>query len=448
MFAKRKTVLVFNLAIVVLSSSSTTAREMEKIGIRKNGKYAHFYGMQSGHPFFVKGMNYIRLRHGDHATFEAAVESSPAYYDRDRADSMLRMLSKNGYNTVRVFIIGRSSRNPGIGGDYEDAQSLYEPYMENVLGFLSLARTHGIYVLPTFGDGELPRNKYYRDRIKDLPRGINVMYLTPEGIAAKKQYVVDFLTYIKTKDAGLLDVLLGIQLQNELHLRCDGWPFTRTQGTLGMPNGKSYDMSVTEERQQLMDEGINHYHNTLVKAVRKVAPGLLVCEGVFTLRAVGKTLDTHRGVFPLDSGDKRFPPTAPVLGRSDLDFVDIHFYRTRRPEQVSDAFRKDMDSMEFFSEEMETIRKAKPVILGEFGSFRHIDDTFSQASENLLSIRDLSIDHHMMGIMMWTYDTFEQEPLYHAMEDKGLLLKKLADFSIDWEELIGGTKGHQGSCLQ
>ncbi|MHC4629444.1 MAG: glycoside hydrolase 5 family protein [Planctomycetota bacterium] len=413
---------------------------MEKIGIRRSARYAHFYRTQSGLPFFVKGMNYIRLRHGDHATFEAAVGESPAYYNREEADRMLRMLSKNGYNTARVFIIGRSSRNPGIGGHYEQTQGLYEPYMKNVIDFLYLARKHGVYVLPTFGDGELPRNRYYRDRIKDLPRGNNVMYLTPEGIAAKKTYVVDFLTYVERKAEGLLDVLLGIQLQNELHLRCDGWPFTLTEGKLRMPNGNSYDMSVAEERQQLMDDGINHYHSALVRAIRKVAPGLLVCDGVFTLRAVGKTLGSYRGVFPVVTGDKRFPPTALVLGRSNLDFIDMHFYRTRRQEQVSDAFRKDMESMEFFSGEMETIRRTKPVILGEFGSFRHVDEDFSQACESLLSIRDLAIENHMMGIMMWTYDTFEQERLYPAMEDKGRFLERLAEFIVDWKELAGATE--------
>ena len=440
MLAERKTVLVLCLIMIGWGNSSTEANAMEKIGIRKSGDYAHFYGKQSGQPFFVKGMNYIRLRHGDHATFEAAVGSSPAYYKREQADSMLRMLSKNGYNTVRVFVIGRSSRNPGIGGDYEQTHGLYEPYMENVIDFLRLARKHGVYVLPTFGDGQLPRNRNYRDRIKDLPRGINAMYLTPEGIAAKQQYVVDFLMYLERRAEGLLDVLLGIQLQNELHLRCDSWPFTLTEGTLKMPNGKSYDMSVVEERQQLMDEGINHYHNTLVRAIRKVTPGLLVCEGVFTLRAVGKTMDTHKGVFHMITGDKRFPPTAPVLGRSNLDFIDIHFYRTRRGEQVSDAFRKDMDSMEFFSEEMKAIQRTKPVILGEFGSFRHVDEDFSQASENLLSIRDLAIKNHMMGVMMWTYDTFEQERLYPAMEDKGRFLERLSDIIVDWKELTGATE--------
>ena len=84
MLAEHKTILVFSLTIVVLGSSSVTAREMEMIGIRRDGKYAHFCGMQSGQPLFVKGMNYIRLRHGDHATFEAAVGSSPARPGHER----------------------------------------------------------------------------------------------------------------------------------------------------------------------------------------------------------------------------------------------------------------------------------------------------------------------------------------------------------------------------
>ena len=42
---------------------------------------------------------------------------------------------------------------------------------------------------------------------------------------------------------------------------------------------------------------------------------------------------------------------------------------------------------------------------------------------------------------MWTYDTFEQKQLYPAMEDKGLFLRKLSDFSIDWQVLTGETKG-------
>jgi len=435
---RQKSILVFSITVLLWGGFSAIAGEMEKISIRKSGKHACFYKTQSGRPFFVKGMNYIRLRYGDHATFEAAVGPSPAYYDREQADDMLKRLAENDYNTVRVFIIGRSSRNPGIGGHYQETQGLYEPYMENVMDFLRLARTHGIYVLPTFGDGELPRNRYYRDRIKDLPGGINVMYLTPEGIAAKTQYVVDFLTHIKTRDKSLLHGLLGIQLQNELHLRCDAWPFTQTQAILTMPNGKSYDMSVAEERQLLMDEAINHYHNTLAKAIKTLAPELLVCEGVFTLRAVGKTPDTHIGVFPVSSGDKRFPPTATVLGHSHLDFIDMHFYRTRRDETVSRAFRRDMDSMAFYSAEMRDIQKLKPVILGEFGSFRHIDETFAQAANNLLRIRDLAIEHHMMGIMMWTYDTFEQEQLYPAMENKGSFLKKLSDVSVNWQEIIDG----------
>jgi len=46
----------------------------------------------------------------------------------------------------------------------------------------------------------------------------------------------------------------------------------------------------------------------------------------------------------------------------------------------------------------------------------------------------------MMGIMMWTYDTFEQERLYPAMEDKGRFLERLADIIVDWKELTGASE--------
>ena len=81
---------------------------------------------------------------------------------------MFSTLSKTGYNTVRVFIIGRNPVNPGIGGDYDTTKALYEPYMENVIDFLRRATQHGIRVFPTFGDGGLPLNAYYRERLNGM----------------------------------------------------------------------------------------------------------------------------------------------------------------------------------------------------------------------------------------------------------------------------------------
>ena len=151
------------LCLVLSVASVATAQEQrkpfERIVIRESEDGAQFILKESGSPFFVKGFNYVRLR-GDHATFDADTMNTKAHYDPDRAEAMFSALEKAGYNTVRVFIIGRGRTNPGIAGNYNTTKALYEPYMENVLDFLRRATRHGIRVFPTFGDGGLPLNAY------------------------------------------------------------------------------------------------------------------------------------------------------------------------------------------------------------------------------------------------------------------------------------------------
>jgi len=179
------------------SAASLVAQRVERIAIRRISTQAEFYGNKSGRAFPLKGFNYIRLRYGDHATFEAKTQTTPAHYDPYDAETLFRTLQRTGYTTVRVFIIGRNSWNPGIAGDYSQTKGLHKPYLENVLDFLRRARKYGIYVLLTFGDGELPRNQYYRNMRKGLPSGKNAIYLTRQGIKAKKHYVTSFLQYLK-----------------------------------------------------------------------------------------------------------------------------------------------------------------------------------------------------------------------------------------------------------
>jgi len=152
------------LFLVVAASATVQAQPqpLERIGIQPGEDGAQFVIKESETPFHVMGFNYIRLRAaqgktgGDHATFDADTRSTKAHYDPDRAEAMFSALSKAGYNTVRVFIIGRSKINPGIAGDYDTTTALHEPYMENVVDFLRRATRYRIRVFPTFGDGGVP----------------------------------------------------------------------------------------------------------------------------------------------------------------------------------------------------------------------------------------------------------------------------------------------------
>jgi len=407
---------------------------LERIGIRATEEGAQFILKASGAPFFVKGFNYVRLRAaeggtgGDHATFDADTKNTKAHYDPDRAETMFSALSKAGYNTVRVFIIGRSKINPGIAGDYDTTKAFHEPYMENVLDFLRRATRHRIRVFPTFGDGGIPLNAYYRERVQGKGHNKNVLVLTKDGIAARVEHITSFLSYIKDREPTLLPTLLGLQCQNEAYLRADQWPFTEKKGSFTAANGKTYDLSKTDDRQALMDEGYYHYHERIAAAVKAIDAEMLVAEGVFVLRAVGKNAKRNAGVWPGKTRDERYPPMLTTIGRGALDFLDVHFYRTNRKESVDQAFRLNLTSTGFFTPKMADIRKETPVIMGEFGAFDFVERTFGEAVDNMVRVRDLALKERVNGMLYWTYDSFEQPKLYPATSDWALFVRKMGDF--------------------
>jgi hypothetical protein len=405
--------------------------QLERIGIQASEGGAQFILKKSGNPFFAKGFNYVRLR-GDHATFDADTRSTKAHYDPDRAEAMFSTLSEAGYNTVRVFIIGRSKVNPGIAGNYDTTKALYEPYMENVLDFLRRATRHGIYVFPTFGDGSVPLNAYYREPVRGKGHNKNVFVLTREGIAARRKHITSFLSYIKDKEPALLPTLLGLQCQNEAYLRANQWPFTQKEGKFTAANGKIYDLSSTDQRQALMDEGYRYYHKRIAAAVKAIDAETLVSEGVFVPRAVGKDPSKHAGVWPGKTRDERYPPTLTTLGTGALDFLDVHFYHvTPNLKDVAKQFRLNLGSTNFFTPQMAEIRKKTPVIMGEFGAFDDHEKTFAAAVDNLVQVVDLANKENVNGMLFWTYDCQEQARLYHAMDDWPLFYRKMGTFEKD-----------------
>ena len=431
--------LLVGLSMIFIPAKALSAQDklepLERIGIQPGKERAEFVLTQSGQPFFVKGFNYIRLR-GGHATFDADTETTKAHYDPKKAEAMFRTLSQSGYNTVRVFVIGRSKHNPGIGGNYKTTKAVYEPYANNFIDFLRRATRHGIRVFPTFGDGGLPLNAYYRERpIRGKGHNKNVLVLSKEGIDARVEFITSFLSYIKDKEPALLATLLGLQCQNEAYLRADVWPFTEIEGTYKAANGKTYDLSKTDQRQALMDEGYRHYHKQIFNAVKLIDPQMLVAEGVFVPAAVGKDPRKHAGVWPGKTKDERYPPTLTAIGTGVLDFLDVHFYHTTpNPAEVANRFRRNLGSTGFFTPEMAEIRKTTPVIMGEFGAFDDHEKTFAAAVDNLVQVLDLANREKVNGMLYWTYDCQEQDRLYHATDDWPLFFRKMGSFDPSMDE--------------
>jgi len=409
-----------------------------RIAVQAGTPYARLINGRTKEEFIVRGVNYVRLTFGDHSNFTAANSYLPDLYDPYDAETMLKLLKHHGYNTVRVFLAGRGVLNPGIGGYPDFDEPVYKPYLDNFIDFLTRARTYGIYVLPTFGDGELPLNRYYRPTIEkmveitgeegQLRSGIpyNSVYLTKEGIQGRCVLIGETLKYVKQRDATLLESILAVQCQNELSLRANQWPFSLCCGHVTTANGKTYDMADRESRQRCMDEGLNHYHQVLSKAIKAVDPDLLVSEGTFTLRIVGKDPVAHKGLAAADHSDQRFPPTAVVLGQSGLDLIDIHIYHVNRDEMPAAGYRHDMASMLMYSEAMQPIRGRTPVIMGEFGAFRFVEPSAQQAQANILATRDACMEDQLNGYMIWTLDAYEQQEMHHALDGGYDFLEELS----------------------
>jgi len=236
-------------------------------------------------------------------------------------------------------------------------------------------------------------------------------------------------TSLKRREPALLPTLLGLECQNEAYLRANQWPFTEKEGKFRAANGKTYDLSRTDERQALMDEGYRHYHERIVAAVKRIDRDMLVAEGVFVPAAVGKDPQKHAGVWPGKTRDERYPPTLTAIGTGALDFLDVHFYHaTPDPRDVPNRFRRNLGSTNFFTPEMAEIRKTKPVIMGEFGAFDTHEKTFAAAVENLVQVRDLANKEKVNGMLFWTYDCQEQPRLYHATDDWELFYRKMGSF--------------------
>lgn len=399
-----------------------------RIEVKTRPPYAQLVKEQTKEPFGIRGVNYVRLTFGDHSNFSAQNHYLPQLYDAYDTETMLKLLKKNGFNTVRVFLAGRGVLNPGIGGYPDFNEPVYKPYLDNFIDFLSKAKKYGVYVLPTFGDGELPLNRYYKPFLREmveitgeegqLRSGIpyNSVYLTKAGIRGRTILMTETLKYIKRVDPSLLKSILAVQCQNELSLRANQWPFSLSSGQVTTANGKTYDMADADSRQCCMDEGLNYYHQTLSRAIKAIDPELLVAEGVFTQRIVGKDPVVNKGLRVSDDSDQRFPPTAVVLGQSGLDLIDIHIYHVNPDEAPASSYRSDMNSMLMYSETMKQVRARIPVMMGEFGVFSFITPTAKQAKANILTTRDACLEDHLNGFMIWTLDTFEQQEMFHAMD--------------------------------
>jgi hypothetical protein len=120
--------------------------------------------------------------------------------------------------------------------------------------------------------------------------------------------------------------------------------------------------------------------------------------------------------------DGRFPARPLALVRSGLSYLDVHFYSAGDEEM----FRRDLESIEFEALRAACREAGKPMIVGEFGSFKVAQKTVGEASAAVTDLLEKLRRRGFVGFLYWTYDTDEQAYIWNARSQQGEILEAIS----------------------
>lgn len=364
------------------------------IAIRQQDGVGEFYNRETGERFTPRGMNYVRLGPSGHNNF------TPGYYQSAVVAEDLSKMHSDGYNVVRVFLSPEKIAAP-LGLD--------EKYMDNVADFLRLARANQIFVMFTID--WVPGGKYGAI----LGHGccatfewMNANYLPTAGVEANQLFFQDFAKDLIQRKAAT-EYILAYELRNELFYDTNFPPFTLPD-TVTTANGKSYDMADKAEEQRMMEENIVYWIDAVRASILEVDPSALVSVGFFA----------PHGPNGWRSGDSRVVVSGPAIWESSADFIDLHAYPGRLPQNWSLTLSQYVEN--FGVGDM----RAKPIILGEFGGERGNFDSIFDFAQKIVDWQVESCDYGFDGWLYWTWDTNEQPDFFNALMENGAINGSLA----------------------
>jgi hypothetical protein len=331
-----------------------------------------FYDKQTTEKFIPRGVNYVFVPHGNSHTVLLLRED---IYDPQRTRDDFARLASVGYNTVRVFL-DHCNQGAGCIGD-EDNMGLNPNYLDNISDMMSAAREKGIYIL--FTSNDLPDQGGYAEEANTGSDGTfagyrNSYYLRPHAISATRRYWSDLLTGLVARNA-TFDAVLGWQLLNEQWMFRGQPPLSLTSGIVETTTG-SYDMGDPNQKTQMVSDGIVYYVAQMKEEILSHDPTALVTMGFFV---------------PEIAAPDWYVETASLLEKSELDFFDFHAYPggPTLQEHVEHFGMLGYDT--------------KPIILGEYGAFRHIYSEIDSGARALTSWVAESCQYGFDGWLYWTY---------------------------------------------
>ena len=343
-----------------------------RIGVRQVNGLGEFYDKQTNKTFVPRGVNYVFVPLGNVQNLFLLRED---IYDPQRTRDDFSVLASLGYNTVRVFL-DHCNQGTGCIGD-DDNIGLNPDYLDNIADMMSAGRETGIYIL--FTSNDLPDQGGYAEEANTDSGGTfagyrNSYYLRPHAITATRRYWNDLLAGLVERNAAF-DAVLGWQLLNEQWMFRDQPPLSLTSGIVETTIG-SYDMSDPSQKTQMVSDGIIYYIAQMKEEILIHDPTALVTMGFFA---------------PEIAAPGWYVETASLLQKSDLDFFDFHAY----PGGLSLQQHVEHFGMIGYD--------AKPILLGEYGAFRHVYSEIDSAARALTAWVAESCQYGFDGWLYWTY---------------------------------------------
>ncbi|MDQ7064218.1 MAG: T9SS type A sorting domain-containing protein [candidate division KSB1 bacterium] len=393
-FPKKNHLSVF--IVFGIMAANAIAQPISRIGIRSVDGVAEFYDRGSGETFVVRGANFLDLAERQDRLF------SPRFYDSGKVTSALQQMREQGYNTVRVFVDNCGSDCIG-----DPAGGLSAAFLDNIADFLQLAKAHKIYVILTSND--LPKRGGYVPQVEaqcctTFDGYMNAQYLSPVGFAVYKNYWTEIVEGLIERDAPL-DIILAYALRNEQFFFGDKPPLSLNSGMVTTANGKTYDMSLPEQKRKMVLEGLDFWIAEISQSIRNLDP-----EALFTI-----------GFFAPDTPhawrkDGRLVDITNVLSNPAIDFLDLHLYPG--PGGLTMAQYVENFGISGF--------EAKPLVLGEFGGFKFVFRTPQAAARGVQDWQIASCDYGFDGWLHWHWQGTDDAEVWTGTEAGGAINKVLS----------------------
>lgn len=370
------------------------------IAVRVVNGVGEFFNRETGQKFIPRGMNYVRLG------AQTKMDGSPAFghslfdpgkYNSLRVSSDLAKMHNDGYNVVRVFLSPDTMGT--ISGDFS------QQYIKNIVEFLKFAETNKMYVMFTLD--WIPGGKYGEILSADCCETfalMNANFLPPAGLKANEVFFQDFASEL-IKQGAPTEYIWSYELRNEMFYDTDQPPLSFSSGKVTTANGKTYDMSSTDDKKKMIEENNVFWLDSVRSAILEVDPTALVSVGFFHPQLPNRSR----------VGDPRFVVSEPAIWQSQMDFIDLHAYPGFELNLKQHVENFGINGME-----------EKPIIMGEFGGEISRFSSIQDAANKLVDWQVESCKYGFDGWIFWTWDLTEQPDFFNALMKDGAINGVLA----------------------